>query len=70
MRLRDINLPITSWFIECVGNRKGSDLDKKYGMFMEDNHPNISNRFTLLEDLVQMSFGCKMQNSFIFNKRQ
>jgi hypothetical protein len=47
MKLRKINLPIKSWFDECVKN-KSSTLEKKFGMFIEDPYPDISDRFRKL----------------------
>ena len=47
MKLRKINLPIKSWFDECVKN-KSAALEKKFGMFIEDPYPDISDRFRKL----------------------
>jgi len=47
MKLRKINLPIKSWFDECVKN-KSPALDKKFGMFIEDPYPDISDKFRKL----------------------
>lgn len=47
MKLRKINLPIKSWFDECVKN-KSAVLEKKFGMFIEDPYPDISDRFRKL----------------------
>ncbi|KKM28190.1 hypothetical protein LCGC14_1567190 [marine sediment metagenome] len=47
MKLRKINLPIKSWFDECVKN-KSPALEKKFGMFIEDPYPDISDRFRKL----------------------
>ncbi len=64
MQKQKVDLPIKSWFRECLDNDFNS-LQEAYGKYVKDKHPNVTNKFIELwkEYKGNQSWSVKDENS-------